>query len=120
MPGIDYDNESVTSETESQTRRLHNTSIDTWGDIEDTLKSCCGNKITKVLMDHKAMWICIILSIIYYAIGIAYYSTTEGWGLIENIYFITVGLLAIGYGYVVPLLMTQEFLLLFISLVELF
>lgn len=95
MQRHDFDGDSAISESESQTRHLTNSqnSVDFLARLENKMLVCCGPRLGKIFLTHKAMWICIVLSIIYYAIGIAYYASVEKWTLVTNIYFITISFL---------------------------
>ena len=44
----------------------------------------------------------LVAFFLYYIIGVAYYSTVEGWSYTDSIYFITVSVSTVGYGQFVP------------------
>jgi len=54
---------------------------------------------------HPLTFVELLAWFIYYIVGIVYYSNTEGWEIVECIYFITVSFSTIGYGQYAP---TQE------------
>lgn len=95
MQRQDFDSDSVISESESQTRHLTSSRSqpDIFTKFENRVLLCCGPRIGKIFLAHKEMWICIVLSIIYYGFGVAYYASVEKWDLITTIYFITISFL---------------------------
>lgn len=51
---------------------------------------------------HPLTFVELLTWFVYYCVGIAFYSSAEGWTVIECIYFITVSFSTIGYGQYAP------------------
>lgn len=51
---------------------------------------------------HPLTFVELLTWFIYYCVGIAFYSSAEGWSFIECLYFITVSFSTIGYGQFAP------------------
>ena len=106
MQRQEFDADSSISESELQTRHLRNSNSSSHSHSEfisrmdNKIMTCCGPYLGKIFLTHKAMWICIILTFIYYGIGIAYYASVEKWTLDTNIYFITIAFLVCLFIYI--------------------
>tara|TARA_B110000090_G_C13188055_1_gene371924 strand:- start:66 stop:590 length:525 start_codon:yes stop_codon:yes gene_type:complete len=48
--------------------------------------------------EHPLFFVEVLIWLLYYLIGVIYYSNIEGWSITDSIYFITVTFSTIGYG----------------------
>eukprot|EP01038_Epipyxis_sp_PR26KG_P009757 gene9757-13126_t len=58
--------------------------------------------LSDIFKSHYRSVFQVFLIIMYYIIGIAYYHHKEGWTTLDCIYFITVSVSSVGYGYFHP------------------
>jgi hypothetical protein len=70
--------------------------------IEPILIKVLGEKPTAFLRTHWFGITKTLIFISYYAVGIAYYSQAEGWEVVDCIYFTTVTVSTVGYGFFHP------------------
>ncbi len=74
--------------------------------LESTIRGCCvpivGEDIFNVWRRNWFEFVRILSFIIYFAIGIAYYKSKEGWSTTEATYFITASIATVGYGQLHP------------------
>lgn len=61
-----------------------------------------GPTVWNVLNNNALLIFRVSSVLIYYIIGAAYYHAKEGWTVIDSVYFVTVSVATIGYGYLVP------------------
>jgi len=66
--------------------------------MESNLHPLVGSFWARLLVSQAFIVVRVILVIIFYAIGVAFYNRYEGWTQDECIYFITVTITTIGYG----------------------
>lgn len=69
---------------------------------EPYLHKVIGKSATAFLHKHWFSFTKILIFVSYYAVGVVYYSQTEGWGITDCIYFTTVTVSTVGYGYFHP------------------
>ena len=70
--------------------------------IENGLHNVVGESVYKVLNLNKFLIGRIIVVILYYIIGVTYYSNAEGWSTVDCVFFVTVSVSTVGYGDFVP------------------
>ncbi len=66
------------------------------------LRNHLGDSLYNKLNPYKYLCGRIFLVILYFIIGVCYYSTVEKWSVIDSIFFITVSVATVGYGHFVP------------------
>lgn len=74
--------------------------------LEATIRGHCvpivGEDIFNVWRRNWFEFVRILLFILYFAIGVAYYKSKEGWTADEATYFITASIATVGYGQLHP------------------
>ena len=68
----------------------------------DAMSRTFGLTFLSVLRSHALLIFRVASLLIFYIIGIAYYNREEGWSVIDCVYFITVAVTTVGYGYLHP------------------
>jgi hypothetical protein len=91
MPKFDSDSDSNGVDNSTQ-QRLTGKTTSSSALLETHLNNYCGKTITEKLIELKYVWISIGSLIVYYMMGIWYYSTVQRWNFIDCMYFITVSL----------------------------
>ena len=89
--------------TMSLLSKLHGVSkLFEFGSVEPYLNNVLGRPLTAFLHKHSFSITKIFIFVSYYAVGVIYYSQTDGWDVTDCIYFTTVTVSTVGYGYFHP------------------